>query len=63
LKTLPITVATVVLIALAAAASLFTLSALAGSHRTCGRVNPPQLRAAADPDYANKLEKLARCGH
>ena len=62
-KTLTITVAAVVLIALAATASLFTLSAVAGSHQTCGKVNPAQLRAAADPEYANKLEKLARCGH
>ena len=62
-KILTITVAAVVLIALAATASLFTLSALAGSHQTCGKVNPAELRAAADPDYANKLEKLARCSH
>jgi type IV secretory pathway TrbL component len=62
-KTLTITVAAVVLIALAASAALFTLSAVAGPHQTCGKVNPAQLRAAADPDYADKLEKLARCGH
>jgi hypothetical protein len=60
-KTITITVAAVVLIALAATASLFTLSALAGSHQTCGKVNPTELRAPAAPDYANKLENLARC--
>lgn len=62
-KALTITAAAVVLIALAAAASLFTLSAVAGSHQTCGKVDTAELRAAADPDYANKLERLARCGH
>jgi hypothetical protein len=62
-KTITITVATVVLIALAATASLFTLSAVAGSHQTCGKVNPKELRAAADPGYANKLATLARCSH
>ena len=62
-KTIIVTIATVTLIALAATASLFTLSALAGSHQTCGKANPTELRAAADPGYATKLEKLARCGH
>jgi hypothetical protein len=61
-KTLTITVATVVLIALVAAGALFTLNAVARSHQTCGKVNPAQLRKAADPGYAAKLEKLARCG-
>jgi type IV secretory pathway TrbL component len=61
-KTLTITVAAVVLIALAATASLFTLSAVAGSHQTCGKVNTAELRSTAAPDYANKLEKLSRCG-
>ena len=61
-KTLIITVATVVLIVLAAAGALFTLSAVGGSHQTCGKVDPAQLRQAADPGYAGKLEKLARCG-
>ena len=61
-KTLTITVATIVLIALAAAGALFTLGAVAGSHQTCGKVDPAELRKAADPDYAGKLEKLARCG-
>jgi hypothetical protein len=60
-KTLTITAATVVLIVVAAATTLFALSAAAGSHRTCGRVKPAEIRAAADPDYAKKLEKLARC--
>jgi hypothetical protein len=62
-KTLTITVTAVVLIALAATAALFTLGAVAGSHQTCGKVNQAQLRAAADPAYAKKLEKLARCGY
>jgi len=62
-KALTITVATVVLIAGAAAAALLALSAAAGSHRTCGKVEPAQMRAAADPRYAAKLEKLARCGY
>jgi hypothetical protein len=61
-KTLTITVATIVLIALAAAGALFTLGAVAGSHRTCGKVDPAQLRQTADPRYAGRLEKLARCG-
>jgi hypothetical protein len=61
-KTLVVTVATIVLIALAATGALFTLSAIAGSHQTCGKVDPAQLRRAADPGYAAKLEKLARCG-
>ena len=61
-KTLTITVAAIVLIALAAAGALFTLGAVAGSHQTCGKVDAAQLRQAADPGYAAKLEKLARCG-
>jgi hypothetical protein len=61
-KTLVVTVATVVLIVLAAAGALFALSAIADSHQTCGKVDPAQLRQAADPGYAAKLEKLARCG-
>jgi len=60
-KTLTITVATIVLIALAAVGALFTLGAVAGSHQTCGTVDPAQLRQTADPGYAAKLEKLARC--
>jgi hypothetical protein len=48
-------------LALAATAALFTLNAVAGSHRTCGKVHPAELRQPADPDYAAKLEKLARC--
>jgi hypothetical protein len=62
-KTLTITVTAIVLIALAVTATLFTLSAVAGSHQTCGKVKPTQLRAAADPHFATKLQKLARCGH
>jgi hypothetical protein len=61
-KTLVVTVATVVLIVLAATAALFTLSAVAGSPRTCGKANPAELRRAADPGYAASLERLARCG-
>jgi hypothetical protein len=61
-KTLTITVATIVLIVLAATAALFTLSAVAGSHQTCGKVDPAKLRQVADPGYAASLEKLARCG-
>ena len=61
-KTLVVTVATVVLIVLAATAALFTLGAVAGSHQTCGKVDPAKLRQAGDPGYAARLEKLARCG-
>jgi hypothetical protein len=61
-KTLIITAATLVLIVLAAAGALFTLSAVGASHQTCGHVHPAQLRQAADPGYARRLEKLARCG-
>jgi hypothetical protein len=61
-KTLVLTAAVVVLVALAAAGSLFTLSALSSSHQTCGKVNQVDLRAAAAPDYAQELERLARCG-
>jgi hypothetical protein len=61
-KTLVVTVATAVLIVLAAAGALFALNSVGGSHRTCGKVDPAQLRQAADPGYARYLEKLARCG-
>ena len=43
-------------------AALFALNAVAGSHRTCGKVKPAELRRPADPDYAKTLERLARCG-
>jgi hypothetical protein len=62
-KTLTITVAAVVLIALAATGALFALNAVGSSYRTCGKVNPSELRKPADPDFAKKLEKLARCEH
>ena len=62
-KTLTITAVVVVLVALAAASSLFVLGAVAGSHQSCGKVNQAELRAACAPYYAKKLEKLARCGH
>ena len=62
-KTILITTATVVLVVVAAAAALFRLSAVAGSHQTCGKVNPAELRHPAAPDYGKKLEKLARCEH
>ena len=61
-KILTITVAAVVLVAAAATAALFALNAVAGSHRTCGKVKPAELRRPADPDYAKTLERLARCG-
>jgi hypothetical protein len=61
-KNLTITVATLVLVVLAATAALFTLHAVAASHQTCGRVKPAELRKAADPHYGANLEKLARCG-
>ena len=61
-KTFAITAAVVVLVALAAAGSLFALSAISGSRQTCGKVNQADLRAAAAPDYGKKLEQLARCG-
>jgi hypothetical protein len=60
-KTLAITVAAVVLIALATTGALFALNAIGSSYRTCGKVNPSELRKPADPDFARKLEKLARC--
>jgi hypothetical protein len=60
-KTLAVTVATLVLIVLAAGGALFALGAVGGSHQTCGKVDPAQLRQAGDPGYAGKLEKLARC--
>ena len=62
-KTLAVTAAVVVLVALATTASLFALSTIGGSHQTCGKVNQADLRAAAAPDYGKKLEKLARCGY
>lgn len=61
-KTLTITVAAVILVAAAATAALFALNAVAGSHRTCGKVKPAELRRPADPAYAKRLERLARCG-
>ena len=42
-KTLAVTAAVVVLVALATTASLFTLSAIGGSHQTCGKVNQADL--------------------
>ena len=60
-KTLVITVAVVVLIALAAAGAVFALNAVGRSYQTCGKVNPSELRKPADPDFAKTLEKLARC--
>ena len=60
-KTLIITFATVVLVALASAAALFTLAAFAGEHGTCGVSNPADLRQAADSAYGAELTKLARC--
>jgi hypothetical protein len=62
-KSLTITTATLVLIAVAATAALFALGATGRSRQTCGNVNPAQLRAVADPSYAKQLENLARCGH
>jgi hypothetical protein len=60
-KALTITVAVVVLLALAATGTLYVLNALGGSYRSCGKVNPSELRKPADPDYAKKLQQLARC--
>ena len=62
-KTVTITAAAIVLIVLAATAALFTLGAVAGSHQTCGRVKPAEVRSAGDPHFPNKLQKLARCEH
>jgi hypothetical protein len=61
-KTLVLTAVVVVLVTVAAAGSLFALSAVSSSHQTCGKVNQADLRAPAAPDYAQKLEGLARCG-
>jgi hypothetical protein len=60
-KSLVITAATVVLIALAATAAWFTLGAVAASHRTCGKVDHAAVRRAGDPSFPKTLEKLARC--
>ena len=60
-KSLIVTAATVVLIVLAAGAALFALNAGAGSHQTCGKVKPSELRRAGDPSFPKTLEKLARC--
>lgn len=60
-KSLIVTIAAVVVIALAAAAALFALNASGGSHQTCGKVKPAELRRAGDPTFPKKLEKLARC--
>jgi hypothetical protein len=60
-KPLTITIAAVVLIAIAATGALFALNAVGNSYGTCGKVNPSELRKPADPDFAKKLEKLARC--
>jgi hypothetical protein len=60
-KPFVLTAAVVVLVAVAAAASLFALSAINGSHQTCGKVNQADLRAAGASDYGKKLEQLARC--
>jgi hypothetical protein len=60
-KTLTITAAVVLLVAVAAAGALYGLTALGGSYATCGKANPSELRHPADPDYAKKLKRLARC--
>jgi hypothetical protein len=60
-KALIITVAAVALIALAATGALFALNAGGSSYQTCGKVTPSQLTKPADPEFAKKLEKLARC--
>jgi hypothetical protein len=61
-KTLIVTLATVVLIAAAVTAALFTLTATASPHQTCGKIDVAGLqRAVADPSYKKRLERLARC--
>ena len=60
-QTLVVTAAIVVLVALAATGALYALNAVASSHRTCGKVDPAELRHVSDPGYAQKLEALARC--
>ena len=62
-KTLTITAALVLLVALASAGALYGLSSLGRAQQTCGKVNPSELRQAGDPDFARKLERLARCEH
>ena len=59
-KKLLITTAALVLVVLAAGAALFALNGIAGTHQTCGKVKPAELRAG-DPTFPKKLEKLARC--
>ena len=61
-KTLILTIATVVSIAIVATAGLLALNAAARSHQTCGKVNPAKLRDDANPNFAKSIEKLARCG-
>ena len=62
-KALTITLAAIVLIALAATTALFALAAVDGPQQRCGRVNPAELREPADPAYGAELADLARCGH
>jgi hypothetical protein len=63
-KTLAITASAVVLIVVAAAATLGVLTAHAGQqsglHR-CAKLSPAAARAVADPGYGTNLAKLARC--
>ncbi len=61
LTTLTVTVAVVILVAVATTGALYGLNALAGSPQTCGKVNPAELRHPAEPGFAKKLERLARC--
>jgi len=61
-RTLIITLATVALVAAAATAALFTLTATASPHQTCGKIDVAELqRSVANPTYKKRLERLARC--
>jgi hypothetical protein len=62
-KALTVTAAVVLLVAIATAGALYGLSSLGRSYQTCGKVDSSELRQPADPDFAKKLERLARCEH
>jgi hypothetical protein len=61
----PLVITSVVaaLIAVAAAATLFVLSAYSGQRTGmhCPKPTAKALRAVADPAYGARLERLARC--
>jgi uncharacterized membrane protein YdfJ with MMPL/SSD domain len=60
-KTLIITCATLVLVALASITALFALAALAGERGPCRRANSAELRQSADARFGAEVTSLARC--